>query len=61
MDKITITIDGETFSADQIRRMVARLREPQPRQELPAEYRNELDRVYGACCGEDGDLEARGR
>jgi hypothetical protein len=51
MDKITI--DGETFSADQIRRMVARLREPKPQQELPAEYRIELDRVYGGCC--DGD------
>jgi hypothetical protein len=31
-----------------------------PRQPLPPGYQDEIDRVYGACCGEDGDLEARG-
>jgi hypothetical protein len=33
---------------------------PPPAGELPAAYREELDRVFGACGGEDGDLSARG-
>jgi hypothetical protein len=36
-----------------------KLSEP-PRQPLPPEYERELARVYGGCCGEEGDLEGRG-
>jgi hypothetical protein len=31
-----------------------------PRQELPPGYADEINRVFGACCGEDGDLGERG-
>jgi hypothetical protein len=33
---------------------------PKPPPQLPDAYARELDRVFGSC-GEDGDLEGRGR
>jgi hypothetical protein len=62
-----ITVDGETFTADQIRAMVRLLREAKaPRhayrteQMLPESYKAEIDRVYGSDCA-DGDMSERGQ
>ena len=59
----TISIhDARLTRAEQryLQALTARLQDP-PRQPLPPEYERELASVYGACCGEEGDLDERGQ